>query len=44
MNKKNYFKPAMKVFELRHRPRLLYASEPGSYIPNMGNGEMNKLA
>ena len=44
MNKKNYLKPTMKVFELHHRPCILDASQSDGYIPNICNDEMNKLA
>ena len=46
MDKKKYSKPEMKVVLLKHRPSLLEASGDGtgSYIPGMGNDELNKLA
>ena len=47
MEKNNYVKPTMRVFELKHRTCLLVGSpdpDPDAFIPNMGNDEMNKLA
>ena len=47
MEKKKYIVPNMVVVELKHQTCLLQTStppEPGGYIPNMGNDELNKLA
>ena len=53
MEKKKYVVPNMIVVELRHQTRLLAGSsgDPNSdkegdesYIPNMDNDELNKLA
>ena len=48
MEKKNYMKPSMEVVKLQHQAQLLVDSTPGSgegtYIPNMYQDDMNKLA
>ena len=46
MEKKNYVKPSMEVVKLQHQAQLLAGSsfDDGTYIPNMYQDDMNKLA